>query len=175
MLKGYTQCANKLEKLSSSHRTGKSQFSFQSQRRAVPKNVQTAIQFHLFHMLAKSCSKSSKLGFNSMWTEHFQMYKLDLEKAEESEIKLPSYIGSLKKQENSRKTSTSASLTTLKLLTVWITTNWKILQEMGISDNLTCPLRSLFVGKEARVRTKHGTPDCFKRSVPRLYIVSLFI
>ena len=60
------------------------------------------------------------------------IFKLDLEKAEEPEIKLPTSTGSQKKQDNSRKTSTSASLTTLKLLTVWITTNWKILKEMGI-------------------------------------------
>ena len=51
----------------------------------------------------------------------FQMYKLDLEKAEEPEIKLPTSAGSLKKQENSKKTS--ASLITPKPLTVWITTN----------------------------------------------------
>jgi len=56
-----------------------------------------------------------------MGTENFQMYKLDLEKAEEPEIKLPPSTGSQKKQENSRKTSTSASLTMLKPLTVWIT------------------------------------------------------
>jgi len=51
------------------------------------------------------------------------MFKLDLEKAEEPEIKLSTSVGSQKKQENSRKMSTSASLTTLKPLTVWITTN----------------------------------------------------
>jgi len=51
------------------------------------------------------------------------MFKLDLEKAEKTEIKLLTYIGSLKKQENSRKTSTSGLLTTIKPLTVWITTN----------------------------------------------------
>ena len=51
------------------------------------------------------------------------MFKLDFKKAEEPEIKLPTFTGSQKKQENSRKTSTSASLTTLKPLTVWITTN----------------------------------------------------
>ena len=51
------------------------------------------------------------------------MYKLDLDKAEEPEIKLPIFIGSQKKQENSSKTSASASLTILKLLIVWITTN----------------------------------------------------
>ena len=56
------------------------------------------------------------------------MYKLDLEKAEEPQIKLPTSTGSYKKQENSRKTSTSASLTIPKPLTVWITTNWKILK-----------------------------------------------
>ena len=60
------------------------------------------------------------------------MYKLDLEKAEESEIKWPTSVGSWKKQGSSRKTSTSASLTMLKPLTVWITTNWKILKEVGI-------------------------------------------
>ena len=56
-------------------------------------------------------------------TMNFQMFKLDLEKAEEPEVKLPTSAGSLKKQESSRKTPTSALLTTPKPLTVWITTN----------------------------------------------------
>ena len=59
----------------------------------MPKNVQTAIQLHLFHMLARLCSKSYKLGFSSMLTKSFQIYKLDLEKAEEPEIKLPTSVG----------------------------------------------------------------------------------
>ena len=58
-----------------------------------------------------------------MWFKNFQIFKLDSEKAEEPEIKLPTSTGSLKKQENSRKTSTSALLTMPKPLTVWITTN----------------------------------------------------
>ena len=58
------------------------------------------------------------------------MLKLDLEKAEEPDINLPTSVGSLKKQESSRKSFTYALLTTPKPLTVWITTNWKILQEM---------------------------------------------
>ena len=102
------------------------------------------------------------LDLNSMWTKNFQMYKLNLEKAEEPEIKLPISIGSSKKQENSGKTSTSASFTMLKLLTVWITTNWKILKEMGIPDHLTCLLRNLDAGQEATVRTRHGTMDWSK-------------
>ena len=67
----------------------------------------------------------------------FQMFKLDLEKTEEPEIKLPTSVGSSKEQESSRKISISAVLTMLKPLTVWITTNWKILQKMGIPDQLT--------------------------------------
>ena len=90
------------------------------------------------------------------------MYKLDLEKAEEPEIKLPTSLGSQIKQENSRKTSTSTSLTTLKPLTVWISTNWKILKEIGTPDHLTCLLRNLQADQEATVRTRHGTTDWFK-------------
>ena len=59
-----------------------------------------------------------------MWTVNFQIFKLDLEKAEEPEIKLPTSVGSPKKQESSRETSTSALLTMPKPLTVWITTNY---------------------------------------------------
>ena len=66
---------------------------------------------------------------------------------------ITSIIGSHKKQGNSRETSTSASLTTLKPLTVWITTNWKILKEMGIPDQLTCLLQKLYAGQEGIVRT----------------------
>ena len=72
----------------------KGQFSFQSQRKAMPKNVQTTAQLHSFHMLAKKCSKLSESGFNSTWTKKFQMFKLDLEKAEEPEIKLLTSVGS---------------------------------------------------------------------------------
>ena len=90
------------------------------------------------------------------------MYRLDLEKAEEAEIKLPTSAGSQGKQGSSRKTSTSASLTMLKPLTVWITMNWKILEEMKIPDHLACLLRNLHAGQEATVRIGHGTMDWFK-------------
>ena len=90
------------------------------------------------------------------------MFKLDLEEAEEPEVKLPMSVGSKKRQESSRKTTTSASLTMLKPLTVWITTNWKTLKEMGIPEHLTCLLRNLYAGQEATVRTCHETMDWFK-------------
>ena len=66
------------------------------------------------------------------------------------------------KKESSRKTSTSALLTTPELLTVWITTNWKIPKELGIPDHLTCLPRNLYAGQEATVRTGHGTTDWFQ-------------
>ena len=134
-----TQHASKFGKLSSGHRT------FQSQIKAMPKNVQTTAQLHSSHTLAKWCLKFSKPGFNSMWIVNFQMFKLDLEKAEEPKINLPTLVGSLKNQENSRKTSTSAFFMRPKPLTVWITTNcgkffksWEYqpsqpFQELGIS------------------------------------------
>ena len=93
---------------------------------------------------------------------NFQMFQLVLEKAEEPEIKLPISAGSQKKQESSRKTSISDLLTMSKLLTVWITINWKILKEMGIPDHLICLLRNLYADQEATVRTRHGTTDWFR-------------
>ena len=89
------------------------------------------------------------------------MFKLDLENAEKPEIKLPTSAGSSKKQESSRKTSTSALWTMPKPLTMWTTRNWKIFEEMGIQDHLTCLLRNLYAGQEATVRTGHGTADLF--------------
>ena len=91
------------------------------------------------------------------------MFKLDLEKAEEPDIKLPTSVGSSKKQESSRKASTSALFTTPKALTVRITTNYgKFLKEMGVPDHLSCLLRNLYAGQEAIVRTGHGTIDWFQ-------------
>ena len=98
-----------------------------------------------------------------MWTVNFQMFKLVLEKAEEPEIKLPTSAGSSKKQESYRKN-----------IYFWFTDYakafdsvdhnklWKILQEMGIPDHLTCLLRNLYAGQEATVRTGYGTTEGFQ-------------
>ena len=86
-------------------------------------------------MLARLCSKSFKLGFSSTWIENFQMYKLVFQEAAEPEVKLPTLTGSWRKQGNSRKTS--ASLTMLKPLTVWITANYgKILKRWEYQTTL---------------------------------------
>ena len=103
------------------------------------------------------------------------MFKMDLEKAEEPEIILPTSAGSQKKQENSRKTSTSASLTTLKASDcVYYNKLWKILKETGIPDHLTSLLRHLYAGQKATVRTTHGTKAWFKigKRVRQGYILS---
>ena len=94
----------------------------------------------------------------------FQMFKVDLQKAEKPEIKLPTSVGSLghRKSRSSSKTSTSALLTMTKPLTVWITTNWKIVKEVGIPDHLTCLLRNLYVVQEATVITKSEKIDSFQ-------------
>ena len=82
------------------------------------------------------------------------MDKLNLVKAEEPEIKLPASVGSWKKQNNSRKTSTSDCVDNNKL--------WKILKEIGIPDYLTCLLRNLYAGQETTVRTGHEATDWFQ-------------
>ena len=105
---------------------------------------------------------------------NFQMFKLVLEKAKKPEIKLPISVGSLKKQQNSRKTFTSPLLTIPKPLTVWITISWKILREMRLPDHLTSLLRNLCAGQEATVRTGNGTTDWFQigKGVRQGYILS---
>ena len=107
--------------ISSGHRTGNDQFSFQFQRREVPSNAQTTRLLYLFHLQVRLCSKSFKLvsGIYGLRTSRCTSWVL--KKTEEPEIKLPTFIGSQRKQGNSRKTS--ASLTMLRPLIVWITTN----------------------------------------------------
>ena len=93
---------------------------------------------------------------------NFQTFKLDLEKTEEPEIKLPTSVGSSRKQESSRTTCISALLTMPQLLTLWTTKNWKIPNEMGIPDHLICLLSNLYASQEATVTTGHGTTDWFQ-------------
>ena len=93
---------------------------------------------------------------------NFQMFKLNLEKAEEPEIKLPTSAGSWKKQESSRKTSICFIDYAKAFDCVDHNKLWKILKDMGVPDHLTCLLRNLYAGQEATVRTGHGTTDWFQ-------------
>ena len=121
---------------------------------------------------SKVMLKSFKPGFSSFWTEKFQIYKLDLEKAEESEIKLPTSTGSSKKQGNSRKASPSASLTTLKTLTVWITANFgKFFKRWEYQT--TWEICMQVKKQQLELDTEQQTGS--ERSTSRLYIVTLLI
>ena len=92
-------------------------------------------------------------GFNSRWISNFQMFKLDLEKAEEPDIKLPTSFGSQIKQESSRKTSTSASLTMPKPLTVWITTSCgKFLKRWDYHTTWTAPWETCMHVKKQQLK-----------------------
>ena len=115
-----TQYASKFGKLSSGHRTGKGQFSFQSQREAMPKNAQTTTQFYSSHTLM---FKILQARLQQYVNHELPDVQAGFENTEEPEIKLPTSAGSSKKQESSRETSISALLTMPKLLTVWITIN----------------------------------------------------
>ena len=107
---------------------------------------------------------------------NFQLCKLDLEKEEEPEAKLPTSVGSTKTQD-ARKTSTFFFIDYAKVFDcVDHNKLWKILKVIGIPDHLTCLLRNLYAGQETTVKTGNGTMDWFKigkRSMTRLYILSL--
>ena len=125
-----------------------------------PKERQCQRMFKLphncIHFTSKLKLKILQARLQQYVNRELQVYKLNLEKAEGSEIKLPTSSGSWKKQENSRKISASASLTTLKVLTVWITTNCG----KFLNRNIRSPyLRNLYAGQETMVRTRHETMD----------------
>ena len=139
--------------------TGLEKVSFHSS----PKERQCQRMVRLYHTIAL-ISHTSKVMLKILQAR-LQQYvnhelpdvQADLEKAEEPEIKLPTSSGSSKRQESSRKASSSALLTMPKPLTYMDHNKlWKILQEMGIPDHLTCLLRNLYAGQEETVRTGYG-------------------
>ena len=157
------QYASKFGKCSSGRRTEKGQFSFQSQRKAMPRNAQTTAQLHSSHILVKQQSKSSKSDFKSTWTVSSQIFKLDFKKTEEPGIKLPTFTGSWKSKRVPEKSIYFWFVDYAKALTVWIMTNCgKFFKKMGIPDQLTCLLRNLYAGQESIARIGHGTTDWFQ-------------
>ena len=179
-----TQYASKFGKLSSGHKTGKGQFSFQSQRKAMPKNAQITAKLHSSHMLISKLHASHKVmlkifqaRLNSMWTMKFQMFKLDLKKAEEPDIKLPTSSGSSKKQESSRKTSISALLTMPKPLCESQQTVEKFLKRWEHQTTLLASWEICMQVKKQQLNWiwNKGLFPNRGRSTPRLYIVTLLV
>ena len=114
-------------------------------------------------MLLTLWSKSFKLGFSDMWTKNLQMFKLNIEKAEEPEIKLPAFIESWRKQGSSRKNICFSFIDYTKA-SDYVNYNklWKIFREIWVPDHLTYLLRNLFASQEITVRTRHGPVAWFK-------------
>ena len=166
LLKCCTQYVSKFGKLSSGHKTGKGQFSSQSQRRAMPKNVQTILQLCSFHMLVKLCSKSFKLGFNSTWTRTSRCSRQlpdGFRKVRTTRDQIVNIHWVLEKAREFQKNMHFFFIDYTKDLgCVDHNKLWNILKETGIPDHFTCPLRSLYVGHKATVRTRRGTMDWFK-------------
>ena len=141
----------------------------------MPKNAQTTAQLHSSQMLVKSCSKFSKPGFSNTRTMNFLMFKLVLEKAEETD-QIANIRWIIEKAREFQKNIYFCFIDYSKAFDcVDHNKLWKTLQEMGIPDHLICLLRNLYAGQEATVRTGHGTTDWFpnrKKSTSRLCIVS---
>ena len=177
LLKCCTQCVSKFGKLSSGHRTEKDQFSFQSQRRGMPKKVQTTIQLHSSHMqlIVRLCSKSFKLDFSSMWTDELPDVQAGFWRGRGTRDQIANIHWIIKKAREFLKNIYFCFIDYAKAFDyVYHNLLWKILKEMGIPDHLTCLLRNLYAGQEATVRTGHGTTDWFQigKGVHRVCILS---
>ena len=159
--KCFARYASKFGKLSSGHRTGKGQSSFQSLRKAMLKSAQTTTaQLHSSHTLAKSCPKFSKPGFNSTWTVNFQMFKLVLyTKGRETRYQIANICWIIEKAREFQKNIYFCFIDAKAFDCVDHNKLWTILKDMGIPWEY---LRNLYAGQKATVRTGHGTTDWFQ-------------
>ena len=145
--KCYTQYASKFGKLSSGHRTGKVKFSFQSQRKAMPKNAQTTAQLHSSHMLLKY----------EPWTSRCSSW---IYKSRGTRYQIANSHWIIKNAREFQKNIYFCFIDYAKAFDYMDHNKlWKIFQEMGIPVHLTCLLRNVYAGQEATVRTGHGTKD----------------
>ena len=124
-------------------------------------NVQTIAQLYTSHM-QQSNAQILQARLQQYMNRELPDVQVGFRKGRGTRDQIANIHWIIEKHENFRKTSTSVSLTALKPLTVWITTNWKIFKGMAIPDYITCVLRNLYAGQEAIVRTKHGTTDWFQ-------------
>ena len=148
LFKCCSQSASKWGKLSSGHRIGKGQCSFQSEEKGIAKQCSNYHTIALFSHASKVMLKILQARLQQYMSCEFTDVQAEFRKGRGTRDQIANIHWIIKKaREFQKKTSTSASLTIPKPLTVWITTNWKILQEMGIPDHLTCLLRNLYAGQ----------------------------
>ena len=178
--KSCTQYARKFGKLRSGLRTGSGQFSFQSQRKAMPKNAQITAQLHSCHMsdMSKVMLKILQARLQQYMNCAFPDNQASFRKCRGTRDQIANICWIIEKAREFQKNIFFCFIDYVKALDcVDHNKLWKILKEMGIPDHLTCLLRNLYTHQEATVRTEHGTTDCFQigKSTSRLYIVPLLI
>ena len=162
LLKCCTRYVSKTGKLGSSHRTGKGQFSFQSQRRIMPKNVQTTEQLCSFHMLVRLCSKSFKLGFSSYVNGKLPDVQTGFRKGKRTRDQIANICWITEKASDFQKNIYLGFIDYTKAFDCVDHNKLQKIQEMGIPDHLTCLLRNPYAGEKATIRTRRGTMDWFK-------------
>ena len=154
--------------------TGKGQFSFQSQRKAMPKNAQTTAQSHSSHMLVKYCSKFSKSGFSV--NHELPDVQAGFRKGRGTRDQIANIRWIIEKIREFQKNIYFCFIDYAKAFDcVDHSKLWKILEEMGIPDHLMCLSRNLYAGQEATVTWNNRMVPNRKRSTSRLYIVTLLI
>ena len=155
---------SKFGKLNSGHRTGKGQFSFQSQRKAMPKNAQTTTQLHSFEMLAKfDMIKILQARLQQYVDCELPDVQAGFRKGRGIRDQIANIWWIIKKMREFQRNIYFCSIDYAKAF-VCVDHNklWDILQEMGIPDHLTCLLINLYAGREAIVRTWHVTTHWFQ-------------
>ena len=158
-----TQYARKFRKLSSSHRTGKGQFFIPIPKKGNAKECSNYCTIALISHSSKVMLKILQARLQQYVNHELPDVQAGFIKGRRIRDQIANICWIIKKQESFRKTSTFALLPMPKPSTVWITINWKILQEMGITDHLTCLLGNLYADQEATVRIRHEITDCFQR------------
>ena len=172
-----TQYASKLGKFISGHRTGRGQFSFQSKRKAMPKNAQTTTQLHSTptHCTSKVILKILQAGLQQYVDCELPDVQVGYGKARGTRDQIANIHWVIGKAREFQKNIYFCFIAYAKTFDCLDQNKlWKILEEMGIPDHLTCLLRNLYAGQEATVRTGHGTTD-WKRHTSRPYIITLLI
>ena len=147
-----TQYASKFGKLSGGHRTGKGQFSFQFQRKAVPESVKITVQLCSFHMLARIMLKILQARLQQYVNWELLDVRAGFTKGRGTRGQIANIRWIIEKAREVQKNIYFCFID-------YVDHNklWKILKEMWIPDHLTCLLRNLYAGQEATVRTGHGT------------------
>ena len=158
LLKCCTRYVRKLGKLGSGHRTGKGQFAFQSQRKAMPKNAQTTAQLHSSHMLVKLKILQARL---QQYVNHeLPDVQAGFKKGRGTRDQIANICWMIEKTREFQKNIYFSFIDYAKAFDcVDHNELWKILKEKGVTHHLTCLLRNLYAGQEATIRTGYETTD----------------